>query len=80
MCDNDKVQCTCCSHKEVCSYKEQFRMAQQKVENVSVSIGEGSFINLRDIGWIRAVKLECKFFSGKQQSITRGNPMNDKDG
>ena len=76
----NETQCTYCGHRHVCSYKVQFLTAQKAVDRVSVSIGDGSFINLSDISWIQPVHLTCSFCSGKEPTITRGNPMNDKDG
>lgn len=66
MCNGVKeTQCTRCNHLQVCSYKVQFLAAQKAVDDVTVSTGDRSFINLRDISWIRPVSLECSYFSGK---------------
>ena len=42
----NETQCTYCDHRHVCSYKEQFLAAQKAVDEVSVSIGDGSYIKL----------------------------------
>lgn len=76
----NETQCTYCGHRHVCSYKEQFLAAQKAVDEISVSIGDGSYIKLNAISWIQPVKLMCSFCSSGYQTITRGNPMNDKDG
>lgn len=56
--------CTQCSHREVCSNKEEFLSAMQAVNEVSVGLPSkdpniGSYINLRDIKWIKPVELVC---------------------
>lgn len=65
MCDVKETQCTHCNHLQVCSFKAQFLAAQKAVDEVTVGTGDRSFINLRDISWIRPVSLECSYFSGK---------------
>ena len=55
MCGVKETQCTHCNHLQVCSFKAQFRF----------DTGDRSFVNLRDISWIRPVSLECSYFSGK---------------
>ncbi len=60
--------CADCAHKEVCSLKEQFKMAQTAVDQVTVSLpaepdsNKQGFIYLRDIKWIKPVDLCCIHF------------------
>lgn len=65
MCGTKETQCSHCNHLQVCSFKTQFLAAQKAVDKVTVGTGDRSFINLRDISWIRPVSLECSYFSGK---------------
>lgn len=62
--------CVNCSHKEVCSLKDQFAKAQKAIDDVSVTLGSDenavSFKKLRDYDWIKKVKLECTHFLAKQ--------------
>lgn len=67
--DFSGVQCENCDHQVVCSLKEQFRDAQQSVENVSVSTGNNSIKHLRHFDWIKPVKLECIHFSEKKPAF-----------
>lgn len=65
VCGVKETQCTHCNHLQVCSFKAQFLAAQKAIDEVTVGTGDRSFINLRDISWIRPVSLECSYFSGK---------------
>lgn len=70
MCSGVKeTQCTHCNHLQVCSFKVQFLAAQKAVDEVTVGTGDRSFINLRDISWIRPVSLKCSYFSGKVSTM-----------
>ena len=69
MCGVKETQCTHCNHLQVCSFKAQFLAAQKAVDEVTVGTGDRSFINLRDISWIRPVSLECSYFSGKVSTM-----------
>lgn len=67
--------CTHCVHREVCSNKEEFLSAMQAVNEVSVGLPSkdqniGSYINLRDIKWIKPVELVCIHYF-QQVSTTR---------
>lgn len=59
------VKETHCNHLQICSFKAQFLAAQKAVDEVRFDTGDRSFVNLRDISWIRPVSLECSYFSGK---------------
>ena len=61
----NETQCTHCVHREVCSHKERFLSAQKAVDEFTVSYADREFIRLRDIPWIKPVKLECSYFSGR---------------
>lgn len=64
------TMCANCSHRDVCSLKDQFIAAQKAVDEVSVNLGcdgnKMSFKRLRDFNWIKRVKLECTNFIEKR--------------
>lgn len=64
------TMCTDCSHRDVCSLKDQFIAAQKAVDEVSVNLGcdgnKMSFKRLRDFNWIKRMKLECTHFIPKR--------------
>lgn len=63
------TMCANCSHRDVCSLKDQFIAAQKAVDEVSVTLGRDgnkmSFKRLRDYDWIKKVKLDCIHFISK---------------
>lgn len=62
----EEFLCTHCSHREVCSLKNQFLAAQSAVNEVMVHYGDNAMKRLRDFDWIKRVKLECTHFIAKQ--------------
>ena len=75
------TSCAECTHKEVCSLKEQFKAAQTAVDQVTVSLPTetGStnhgFIHLRDIKWIKPVNLNCVHFVKAEKLTYRDNDI-----
>lgn len=65
-----ETACTSCSHREVCKNKEQFLKAQEAADDVTVHLGEGRMIRLRDIPWISAVDLQCEHYLKEIQGGT----------
>lgn len=70
--------CTHCVHREVCSNKEEFLSAMQAVNEVSVGLPSkdpniGSYINLRDIKWIKPVELVCTHYLQQVPRIKERN-------
>ena len=62
-----KTQCTYCSHREVCSLKEEFLEAQDAINETVLhreqkDNGTISMIHIRDIKYIEPVELCCKHY------------------
>lgn len=55
----EETLCTTCSHREVCSKKEDYLSAVKAVKGIMVSLGDRKAIYLKDMNWIRPVRLEC---------------------
>lgn len=67
--------CTSCSHKEVCSFKDEFLSAIKAIDEVLVGLPSkdpnvGCMIKLRDITWIKPAELMCIHYN-KNISTTR---------
>lgn len=62
----EEILCDNCSHREVCSLKDQFRAAQKAVDDLMVHLEDCKSIRLRDIKWIKKVKLECTHYIPKK--------------
>ena len=58
----EETACSTCSHLGVCKFKDEFLKAQTAVNDVTVSLGGGGIIRLRDIQWIPPVKLRCNYY------------------
>lgn len=56
-----EVVCENCSHRKVCSQKEQFLLVKKTISDVSIPIGEQTVTKLDDIPWIK-VRLNCEYF------------------
>lgn len=56
-----EIQCTNCSHKDVCSLKAEFSEAQKTIDEACL-IGLTTIL-IRDIEYIETVKLHCKHYS-----------------
>lgn len=57
-----ETACTSCSHLKVCKFKEEFLKAQTAVNDVTVYLGDGCMIKLRDIKYIPTVQLRCDYY------------------
>lgn len=62
-----ETQCTYCSHREVCSLKEEFLAVQKTIDEVVLhrerkNDGAVSMIRIRDIKYIEPVELRCKHY------------------
>lgn len=73
-CGCKETLCTNCSHREVCSFKDQFLEAQKAVDNIEVSrpsaeINSISLIRLSNISWIKPVELVCKHYTKTSPQI-----------
>ena len=57
-------QCDKCVHRYVCKFKEELTNVTKQLKETQVEVinifGEGSFIKLYDIPYIRPIKLICK--------------------
>lgn len=75
------TSCAECTHKEVCSLKEQFTAAQTAVNQVTVSLpaepdsNRHELIRLRDIKWIKPVDLVCIHFTKGEKFVYRDNDI-----
>lgn len=75
------TSCAECTHKEVCSLKEQFKAAQTAVDQVIVSLPTETdstnhrSIHIRDIKWIKPVDLVCIHFAKAEEFVCRGNDI-----
>ena len=63
-----ETQCTRCSHREVCSLKEEFLAAQAAIDEAVLhrerkNDGALSMIRIRDIKYIEPVELRCKHYA-----------------
>mgnify|MGYP006952237747 FL=1 len=63
-----ETQCTRCSHREVCSLKEEFLAAQAAIDEAGLhrerkNDGALSMIRIRDIKYIEPVELRCKHYA-----------------
>lgn len=62
-----ETQCTRCSHREVCSLKEEFLAAQKAIDEAVLHLerrddGAVSMIRIRDIRYIEPVELRCMHY------------------
>lgn len=62
----EETLCTHCSHRDVCSLKDQYLAAQSAVNEVMVHYGDNAMKRLRDFDWIERVKLKCTHFVAKE--------------
>lgn len=63
-----ETQCACCSHREVCSLKQEFLAAQEAIDEAVLhrerkDYGPVSMIRIRDIKYIEPVELRCKHYA-----------------
>lgn len=58
--------CSNCGHNEVCSLTKEYLAAQKAVDDLMVHLGDCKSIRLRDIKWIKRVKLECTHYIQKR--------------
>lgn len=68
--------CTSCSHREVCSFKDEFLSAVKAINEVFVGLPSkdpkvGCMIKLQDITWIRPVELMCVHYKKKSEGTFR---------
>lgn len=68
--------CTRCSHREVCSFKDEFLSAIKAINEVSIGLSSkdpnvGCVIMLRDITWIKPVELVCTHYEKKNEVTIR---------
>ena len=76
-----ETSCTRCSHREVCSFKDEFLRALEAVNEVTVNRpakeeNNVSFIKLCDIPWIKPVELICQHYQ-KCQPVNRNLSKED---
>lgn len=66
-----KVKKTCegCTHYEVCSLKTELELAEKALDEVSYSVkGEGIKL-IRDVNFIKPIKIECVYYLKKGRMI-----------
>lgn len=73
---SEETVCTRCSHLDVCRYKDELLAAQEAVNNVTVSRDRDNdegirLIKLRDIPWIKRVRLDCVHFQDRTTNVPR---------
>ena len=58
-----ETQCTRCIHREVCSFKKDFLLAQEVVDNTVYKLDiDGNGVYIGDIPFIYPVELKCKYY------------------
>ena len=70
MTEYDRNVCLSCDHREVCRLSEEFVRAQNAVNNVTVPLGSGRMMELRNFHYIEPVQLKCKHW--KLESVKGG--------
>lgn len=58
--------CTRCAHKDVCKYKEQFLVVQEKLDEVEFTVSgvdDVWLVALHNIPWLHA-DLRCDYYLG----------------
>lgn len=71
-----ETPCTSCSHREVCSFKDEFLSAMKAVNEVLVGLPSkdptvACTIKLREITWIKPVELTCNHYKKKNEGAIR---------
>lgn len=66
-----ETACSTCTHREVCSLKDEFLKAQSAVDDATVYLGEGRMKKLRDYSWITTPDLRCKHYMKKMEVTLR---------
>lgn len=74
-----ETQCSRCSHREVCSLKEEFLAAQKAIDEAILhrerrDDGAVSMIRIRDIKYIEPVELGCQYYvrTDRPRQLTEG--------
>lgn len=58
-----ETQCTRCIHREVCSFKKDFLLAQEVVDNAVYKLDiDGNGVYIGDIPFLYPVELKCKYY------------------
>lgn len=73
---SEETICSRCAHLDVCKYKEELLNAQETVNNITISRDRDKedgirLIKLRDIPWIKRVRLECIYFQGRESNVSK---------
>lgn len=62
-----ETQCTSCSHREVCSFKDEYLMVQKEASNMRISredeYDRHCMIPVSNFKWLKPIKVECKYYS-----------------
>lgn len=62
---NEPIEHTCaeCVHQDVCKHMNEFLAAKQKIVDTYVVIGDKTQVKLLSIPCIKAIGLQCKFYT-----------------
>lgn len=66
---SEETLCTTCIHREVCSKKEEYLSAVKAVKEMLIPTGNKQTIYLRDMKWIRPVRLECAYYTAPRLEV-----------
>ena len=59
---SEKILCKSCDHADVCAKKNEYRDAQEAVNNLMVHFEDKRSTYLRSIDWISGIQLQCKYY------------------
>lgn len=65
----EETLCTTCIHREVCSKKESYIAAVNAVNYLKVYFDDSSVQYLRNMTWIRPIRLECDYYSAPALTV-----------
>lgn len=62
-----ETQCTTCSHREVCSFKDEYLMVQDRINSMRIysdnQDGSHNMTPLSSFKWLKPIKIDCKYYN-----------------
>ena len=62
-----ETMCTTCSHREVCSFKDEYLMVQKEASNMMISREDGydahSIVPVSSFKWLEPIHIVCKHYA-----------------